>query len=63
MAGASQDTRFALSRRAKRSLLLLFALAFPAYLVTPYLAVPFIIAAILIMRSGRPDGRTDAGGG
>lgn len=57
MAGAPHETQFALnlSRRALRTLFLLFALALPAYLVSPYLAVPFTVAATVIIASVRAD--------
>ena len=63
MAGAPHETPFTLSRRTRRALFLLFALAVPAYLVSPYLAVPFMVGAIGIIASARSSGRARADDG
>ena len=57
VAGAPHETRWALnpSRRALRTLFLLFALALRACPVSPYLAVPFVVAATVTIASARAD--------
>ena len=63
MASAPHQTPFTLGRRARRTLFLLFALALPACPVSPYLAVRFMVGAIVIIASARSSGRTRADDG
>lgn len=55
--------KFALSRRARRALFLLFAITLPAYLATPYLALPFMVAVMVIITSAQSSGRAGADDG